>query len=241
MSLPACISPSVIILVLLSIFSRLRPTHSFQRAYNVQRPPGIPNSIRSHSCELLKHGNPDASNFCRSFIIFSTKSDDVTVASEDIFGSEFTLPPKSPEQEKTYWRGNQQYTEISPEKRGKVMSGYNNLRITFLLDNLFISALGLCLLWSFGTYKDAFSYGVGALLGTGYAALLARYVESLGSKSGGGAGGGAARFAPVVLLILLYSKNKEYISIVPEILGFFTFQVSSLLQIFNEDAYGESE
>jgi hypothetical protein len=44
----------------------------------------------------------------------------------------------------------------------------------------------------------------------------------------------------VVLLILLYSKNKEYISIVPEILGFFTFQVASLLQIFNQDAYGES-
>ena len=241
MSSAACMHRSVMILVLLSTLSSLGQTYSFKSVFNAQSSLGSRNSICSHNCKILKHRNPDASNFCRSFDIFSTKSDDVIVASDDIFGSEFTLPPKSPEEEKTYWRGNQQYTEISPEKRGKVMRGYNNLRITFLLDNLFISALGLCLLWSFGTYKDAFSYGVGSFLGTGYAALLARYVESLGSKSGGGAGGGAARFAPVVLLILLYSKNKEYISIVPEILGFFTFQVSSLLQIFNEDAYGESE
>lgn len=172
----------------------------------------------------------------------STANDDTPSVNDSIFGAEFQIgATKGLEEEKTYWRGNIQYTEISPEKRGKVMKGYDNLRVTFLLDNLFISALGLCLLWSFGTYKDAFSYGVGSLLGTGYAALLARYVESLGSKQGGGAGGGAARFAPVVLLILLYSKNKDYISIVPEIMGFFTFQVASLLQIFNEDAYGESD
>jgi hypothetical protein len=181
-------------------------------------------------------------NFQFKLKALSQISDDSEVVNDEIFGSEFKAVDSAvPAEEKTYWRGNIQYTEISPEKRGKIMKGYDNLRITFLLDNLFISVLGLCLLWSFGTYKDAFSYGVGSLLGLGYAALLARYVESLGSKSGGGAGGGAARFAPVVLLILLYSKNKEFISIVPEILGFFTFQVASLLQIFNEDAYGESE
>ena len=181
-------------------------------------------------------------NFQFTLKALSQISDDSEVVSDEIFGSEFkAVDSAAPAEEKTYWRGNIQYTEISPEKRGEIMKGYDNLRITFLLDNLFISVLGLCLLWSFGTYKDAFSYGVGSLLGLGYAALLARYVESLGSKSGGGAGGGAARFAPVVLLILLYSKNKEFISIVPEILGFFTFQVASLLQIFNEDAYGESE
>jgi hypothetical protein len=172
-------------------------------------------------------------------LLQSSPTDDTI--NDDIFGAEFSNGNTvKAEEEKTYWRGNIQYTVISPEKRVKVMKEFDNLRITFLLDNLFISALGLCLLWSFGTFKDAFSYGVGSFLGLGYAALLARYVESIGNKQGGGAGGGAARFAPVVLLILLYSKNKEYISIVPEILGFFTFQVASLLQIFNQDAYGES-
>ena len=225
-----------ILLTVLSIFSRFCSIQSFHTPlFNSQpfkqctRTFNQKNSVREVSY---------SSRCSRNFKIASTKIEEPeSVVSDDIFGAEF----KAAEKERTYWKGNQQYTEISPEKRGKVMKGYDNLRITFLLDNLFISALGLCLLWSFGTSKDAFSYGVGSLLGLGYAALLARYVESLGSKSGGGAGGGAARFAPVVLLILLYSKNKQYISIVPEILGFFTFQVASLLQIFNEDAYGESE
>lgn len=242
MALLVNVCHSVVMLVLLSISSQFCPTNSFQSGFYIQKSLNFPYDFsRPRSGNDIKRRNLDVSASSRTIITYSTKNEDTVVSADDIFGAEFALSPKGPEQEKTYWRGNQQYTEITPEKRGKVMKGYNNLRITFLLDNLFISALGLCLLWSFGTYKDAFSYGVGALLGTGYAALLARYVESLGSKSGGGAGGGAARFAPVVLLILLYSKNKDYISIVPEILGFFTFQVSSLLQIFNEDAYGESE
>jgi hypothetical protein len=170
--------------------------------------------------------------------------DEPAVSSDDVFGAEFKADDKELGSSQlvkasTYYRGSVKYTNIPAEQRDKVMDGYNNLRVTFLLDNLFISSLGLCLMWSFGTYKDAFSYGIGSLLGLGYATLLGRYVESLGGGQGGG-GGGAARFAPVLLLILLYSKNKEYISIIPEILGFFTFQIASLLQIFNEDAYGDS-
>lgn len=158
---------------------------------------------------------------------------------DDVFGAEFKVPAGlNDENDATYWRGKTMYKKINPEKRQQVMKGYDNLRITFLFDNLFVSAIGLALVWSLGTYKDAFSYGIGALLGTGYAALLSRYVENLGG-GGGGASGGAARFAPVLLLILLYAKNKTYISIIPELLGFFSFQVASLLQIFNEDAYGE--
>ena len=188
---------------------------------------------------ISQENNRVSSPHSMNRLLKSSPTDDKI--NDDIFGAEFSNGNTGKaEEEKTYWRGNIQYTVISPEKRVKVMKEFDNLRITFLLDNLFISALGLCLLWSFGTFKDAFSYGVGSFLGLGYAALLARYVESIGNKQGGGAGGGAARFAPVVLLILLYSKNKEYISIVPEILGFFTFQVASLLQIFNQDAYGES-
>lgn len=195
--------------------------------------------FESPPSRISQENNRVSSPHSMNRLLKSSPTDDKI--NDDIFGAEFSNGNTGKaEEEKTYWRGNIQYTVISPEKRVKVMKEFDNLRITFLLDNLFISALGLCLLWSFGTFKDAFSYGVGSFLGLGYAALLARYVESIGNKQGGGAGGGAARFAPVVLLILLYSKNKEYISIVPEILGFFTFQVASLLQIFNQDAYGES-
>ena len=230
-------SSAFLILSLLSI--RLERISCFQNVARICRKTCHNSKVTLPTALVIKKRSH---NICFLLKALNQMSDDSVVVDDAIFGSEFKpVDSAVPSEEKTYWRGNIQYTEISPEKRGKIMKGYDNLRITFLLDNLFISVLGLCLLWSFGTYKDAFSYGVGSLLGLGYAALLARYVESLGSKQGGGAGGGAARFAPVVLLILLYSKNKEFISIVPEILGFFTFQVASLLQIFNEDAYGESE
>jgi len=172
-------------------------------------------------------------------------------ATDDIFGAEFKRPASSAVGDdidlEVYYRGKNQYKRISPVKRQKVMKGYDNLRVTFLLDNLFVSAIGLSCVWALGTFKDASSYGIGALLGVLYAALLGRYVENLGAGAeggggaGGGASGGAARFAPVVLLILLYAKNKEYIAIIPELLGFFSFQIASLLQIFNDDAYGEEK
>lgn len=167
---------------------------------------------------------------------------------DDIFGAEFKRAGTLGDDDdiEVYYRGKSQYKRISPVRRQKVMQGYDNLRLTFLLDNLFVSAIGLSCVWTFGTFKDATSYGVGALLGVLYAALLGRYVENLGAGAeggggGGGASGGAARFAPVILLILLYAKNKTYIAIIPELLGFFTFQIASLLQIFNDDAYGEDK
>lgn len=244
MMLPVISNCSAITLLLMSLSIRFCPSSSFHNGCNLHKNNLIFFSKEtlhnSYSHDILSRNSLNVPNSSRDISVLSTKIEEPSEI-DGIFGAEFTVVEKVPQEEKTFWRGNIQYTEITPEKRGKVMEGYDNLRVTFLLDNLFISALGLCLLWSFGTFKDAFSYSIGSVLGLGYAALLARYVESLGSKSGGGAGGGAARFAPVVLLILLYSKNKEYISIVPEIMGFFTFQVASLLQIFNEDAYGESE
>ena len=125
------------------------------------------------------------------------------------------------------------------QKRDEVMEGFQNARVTFLLDSIFVSVIGLCLTWYFGSFKDSYSYGIGSVLGLAYAALLGRYVESL--NTGEGSAGGSARFAPVILLIALYGKNKETISIIPELLGFFSYQVASFLQIFNEDLYKENE
>ena len=202
----------------------------------------VPNTIRKRSLST-RPGEIDA-DYTYTQQKEKTTEPITTAPSDDVFGAEFRTPDKGQEEEeKTYWRGKTKYKLIAPEKREKIMEGYDNLRVTFLLDNLFVASIGLCLVWSFGTFKDAFSYGVGSLLGTGYAALLARYVENLGSNGQGGVtgGGGGARFAPVVLLILLYAKNKEVISIIPELLGFFTFQIASLLQIFNDDPYLEGK
>lgn len=123
------------------------------------------------------------------------------------------------------------------QKREEIMEGFQNARVTFLIDSIFVSMIGLTLTWYFGTFKDSYSYGIGSILGLAYATLLGRYVESLNTNKG--SGGGSARYAPVILLIALYGKNKETISIIPELLGFFSYQVASFLQIFNEDLYKE--
>jgi hypothetical protein len=168
---------------------------------------------------------------------------------DDVFGAEFKAAATaasvdSQPTEVTYYKKNKIFKKkfISPERRTEVMKGYDNMRLSFILDSLFISVLGLCLVWGFGTLKDAYSYGIGSALGLAYAILLGRYVESIGGEGGGGRGAaGSARFAPVFLLILLYGKNREVISIIPELFGFFSYQLGSLLQIFNDNPYGDSE
>ena len=126
---------------------------------------------------------------------------------------------------------------LPPEKRAEVMKSYDNARLTFIADSVFISLLGLSLTWCAGSFKDAYSYGLGSLLGIGYAVLLSRYVESVGSENR--SKGGSLRFVPVILLIVLYGKFKTYVNIIPELLGFFSYQLGSFVQIFNENLYGD--
>ena len=38
--------------------------------------------------------------------------------------------------------------------------------MSLLGDSIFVSLIGLCLVWCCGTYKDATSYGIGAILGS---------------------------------------------------------------------------
>ena len=130
------------------------------------------------------------------------------------------------------------YKTISFEKRETVMKSFDNLRATFITDSAFVCALGFWVTWYFGSLKDAYSYGLGSILGISYAILLGRYVEGLGSN-GKGTGGGAARFAPVILLIAVFGKYRDQISLLPELLGFFSYKIASILQAFNEEAYSE--
>jgi hypothetical protein len=134
-----------------------------------------------------------------------------------------------------YWKG-KPYRQLPRRDRGKVMKSFDNLRATFLADSIFVSACGICLVWQFGVWKDVKSFALGSALGLLYAILLGRYVEGIGGQQ---KGGGSARFAPVILLVALYGKYRTELSIIPELLGFFTYQVASFLQIFNSDLYQE--
>ena len=162
-----------------------------------------------------------------------------------IFGAEFRNDAGKPapyidESEQLYWKGRAYVKKsINSEKKIKTIQSFNNLRLSFISDSIFICLLGLSATWFLGSYRDALSYGLGSLLGLGYAVLLGRYVETIGGGQRGFSAGGL-RFVPVILLVLFYAKNKESISIIPEIIGFCSYQVGSFLQIFNENAYGES-
>jgi hypothetical protein len=118
------------------------------------------------------------------------------------------------------------------------MKNFDKVRLTFLYDSIFVCAIGFVLVWMFGTFKDVYSYGIGSVLGLAYALLLGRYVETLGSNEK--SVGGNLRFLPVILLIGIYGKNKETISILPELFGFFSYQIASFLQIFNEELYDDN-
>lgn len=136
-----------------------------------------------------------------------------------------------------YWKG-KPYRQLPAKDRGKIMKGFDNLRATFLADSIFVSALGLSATWYFGTWKDVVSFALGSGLGLLYAVLLGRYVEGIGGQQ---SGGGAARFAPVILLVAVYGKYRTQLSILPELLGFFSYQVASFLQVWNESLYEEEE
>ncbi len=139
-----------------------------------------------------------------------------------------------------YWKG-KPYNKITvgDTDRNVVMKDFDKARVSFLKDSIFVISIGFAIVWAFGTLKDVRSYGFGSILGLMYSLLLGRYVENLGSEGGGG--GGSARFAPVILLIAAYGKFKTELNLVPELLGFFTYQVSSFLQAFNEDLYEDND
>jgi len=174
--------------------------------------------------------------------------------SDNIFGAEFQsvnlLQPTSEEDVVEIYTkedvGSVRYPKSPTDQtRSRAMEGFESARKTFVVDSIFFSFLGLCTCWYVGSLKDSYSYTIGSVLGLVYAWLLTRYVETLNKPSGGvggggSGGGGSARFAPVILLVLLYGKNKELIAIIPELLGFFvSYQLASFIQIFNEDLYNE--
>jgi hypothetical protein len=103
--------------------------------------------------------------------------------------------------------------------------------------------LGFSVIWFIGGLKDSYSYLLGTVLGLAYALLLGNFVESIGEGAiqGGGGRGGALRFVPVLLMVLVYGKFKTTFSLLPELLGFFSYQAGSLLQAFNRDLYPEQQ
>jgi len=247
----------------------------------------LPAPRQTQTSEAPEYNTPPTTKTTAGSIKTQTETD-----LPEVFGSEFSesRPVWVDEENSVYtdYKGRVTRT-ITPEKRERAMQGFDKLRLSFVLDSVFVSCLGLCAFWAFGTYQDATSYALGALLGTMYSVLLSKvrnttttttttvgdipramtyraspppntppssyntihstpthtslshskFVEGVGNETRRTSQLGSLRFAPVILLVLLYSKNRESISFLPEFVGFFSFQLGSLLQAFNSDAYGE--
>ena len=197
----------VVVCFLISLANAFRSDISFTKSY------------------LANHANqavlvPQSISFARPATP-EAKSDDI-----DIFGSEFATVSNS-------------QRKLLSEKNSKAqaLKAYSKARSTVLADSILISALGFSLTWYIGSLQDASSFALGSFFGICYSILLGRYVEKIGTNQKNRFSD-ALRFAPVVILIALYGKFKLYISIIPELMGFFaSYQLASLLQIFNDNLY----
>lgn len=161
---------------------------------------------------------------------------------DDVFGQEFTVKRTSLPVEIVTTNIPQQLTnnrleDLSPKE--KSMQSYQRMRFSLFSDSLLVSIISFCAVWYFFPLKESVSFGVGSAMGIVYSLLLGRFVERLGTSRENRASDGL-RFAPVVILVLLYAKFKTIFSLIPELSGFVvSYQLAAFLQAFNDDPYGE--
>ena len=128
----------------------------------------------------------------------------------------------------------QSEADLDPEAlKRRETAKFERRRNEVVGDHLFLGSLLIAAGWHFLPVKVLESYGVGVLFGGAYLYLLGRYVGSLGEATLDGAkegGIGQARFAVVGLLIAIAGKQREYLDFIPLLLGFFSYQLATLLQ-----------
>ena len=121
------------------------------------------------------------------------------------------------------------------------MDTFARRRDYLLGDTVYISVLIFAALWGFA--NSAFtpiSFAFGSLCGLAYSYGLSKFVESLGGSfedgdAVEGAGVGQARFAFLFLLVLFIGKYRSLgLQEIPSILGFFTYQLATLVQGLRE-------
>ncbi|GKY93179.1 hypothetical protein MPSEU_000285800 [Mayamaea pseudoterrestris] len=124
-------------------------------------------------------------------------------------------------------------TSLAVEEQDK----YNQQLQALIVYSAYTTFAIFCGLWTaFENPFVAFSYLFGASLGLAYAYGLGKYVEQIGgvateAEAIRGAGVGQARFAFLILLFIFVGKFRSSgLMEVPTILGFFTYQLGSLLQ-----------
>jgi len=121
------------------------------------------------------------------------------------------------------------------------MEKYEARAKALISETFYFSVLIFSVLWLGSSNPfTPLSYLIGALLGTAYSFGLSKYVQSLGGNAEEledveGAGVGSARFAFLILLFIVVGKFRSVgLQEIPAIIGFFTYQLSSLSQGLKE-------
>ena len=114
---------------------------------------------------------------------------------------------------------------------------YNEKASALVNETFYFSVIIFSCLWALSSSPfTPISYFLGAMLGTAYTYGLGKYVSSLGGNAFDiedvqGSGVGNARFAFLIVLFIFIGKFRGAgLQEIPAIMGFFTYQISSLSQ-----------
>jgi hypothetical protein len=131
-------------------------------------------------------------------------------------------------------------TKTLNDKFREQVETFTKRRNYLLGDTAYLSILIFAVLWSFAnTIFTPISFAFGSLCGIAYSYGLSKYVETIGGSYGDespeGAGVGQARFAFLFLMMIIIGKYRSVgLQEIPSILGFFTYQIATLLQGLRE-------
>jgi len=135
-----------------------------------------------------------------------------------------------------------QYSDQVPyfliqKQRRSAREAYNKKVNDLVLETFYFSTLIFSAIWALVPNPfTGISYLLGAILGTAYTYGLGKYVETLGGSAYDtddlkGSGVGSARFAFLILLFIFIGKfRSQGLQEIPAVMGFFTYQLSSLSQ-----------
>lgn len=114
---------------------------------------------------------------------------------------------------------------------------YQKQVFSLVSETLYFSILIFSAIWLLAPNPfTAISYMLGATLGTAYTYGLGKFVETIGGSAYDvedlkGSGVGSARFAFLILLFIFVGKFRSVgLQEIPAIMGFFTYQLSTLSQ-----------
>lgn len=114
---------------------------------------------------------------------------------------------------------------------------YQNQVAALVTETFYFSIILFSVIWLLVPNPfTAISYMLGASLGTAYTYGLGKYVETIGGSAYDqddvkGSGVGSARFAFLIMLFIIVGRfRSDGLQEIPAIMGFFTYQISSLSQ-----------